>query len=83
MTATTVLIDWGSSRFRAFKMQGDELIDSIVTESGVLSFNGSGFTEYLQTVLAPWDLAANTSILMAGMVGSKNGWIESVLMESG
>ncbi|GAA0344101.1 2-dehydro-3-deoxygalactonokinase [Bowmanella denitrificans] len=69
-------IDWGSSSFRAWHLNAaGDILAKLSTQRGILSFQGQGFADYLQAHCGPW-LAQSATVIMAGMVGSRNGWQE-------
>ncbi|WP_370980079.1 2-dehydro-3-deoxygalactonokinase [Agaribacterium sp. ZY112] len=72
-----LLIDWGTTNFRAFVVDAeDELVDSFASERGLLSVESGAFSSTLQSLLEE-HLASYKAmpILMAGMVGSLKGWV--------
>lgn len=72
-----IIVDWGSSNFRAVLLdpQGEQ-VDSKSSDRGVFDFAGNGFSDYLFTVCADW-LENSQQVIMSGMVGSRNGWVET------
>ena len=75
-----IAVDWGSSHFRAYRLDGDGgLLDALFSGKGVLSCpQGTNFEQVLRNSCAAW-LAQepDAPILMAGMVGSRYGWMET------
>jgi len=79
-------IDWGSTHFRAYLFSDERVVKTISTNDGILGFGESDKSEhssksklfeiFLAEQLGKWSLASQTLVLMAGMVGSKNGWLE-------
>lgn len=77
-------IDWGSSNFRAWLISDDGSILSMVsTGHGALNLNHLEFEDILFETCSEW-LQENPAIpvLMAGMVGSKDGWVETSYQET-
>ena len=72
-----IAIDWGTTSFRAFRLQGRQILDRIPAGPGILAIPPTGFPNALQTAIAPWLKAGERQILMAGMVGSRQGWVEA------
>lgn len=70
-------IDWGTSSFRAWALgpQG-EVLDEIGEGPGVLAVPEGDFDAALEAALAPWP-RTEAPILASGMVGGRNGWIET------
>mgnify|MGYP003626378698 CR=1 FL=1 len=83
MDKNWVAIDWGTTNFRAFLMSETGIcVDKIEASKGLLSINDRQFSESLNQLLGAWHQSRNIkSILMAGMVGSKQGWVEAPYIE--
>ncbi|WP_367300064.1 2-dehydro-3-deoxygalactonokinase [Hafnia alvei] len=77
-----IAIDWGTSNFRAFLMNNNQCIDSVSAHCGLLSIPNRQFDATLLSLIAPW-LAQRPKLplLMAGMVGSQQGWQEVPYVE--
>ncbi|MGR5338995.1 2-dehydro-3-deoxygalactonokinase [Vibrio astriarenae] len=74
--AAWLIIDWGTTNFRAFAMteHGRE-IERIEKHIGLLSIENGQFSEALKQVLSEWITDyQRLPIVMAGMVGSQQGW---------
>jgi len=71
-----IIIDWGTSNFRAFLMDKEHNLASSHQENkGLLHVSNREFAEALELILKSWlDDYDKYPIFMAGMVGSKNGW---------
>ncbi len=77
MGNTWIAVDWGTTNFRAFLMnESGVCIEEKSAELGLLSVADKQFAHALKTQLGDW-LNQTTNIYMAGMVGSKQGWIEA------
>lgn len=75
MSKYWIAVDWGTTNFRAFLMQGKEQIARISNSNGLLSTGKTGFACTLQASLVPWlQEYGSLPILLAGMVGSRQGW---------
>ena len=73
-----IIIDWGSTSFRAYLLNQDaQMLDKKTSKDGVFAFEGKGFEAFLQHTCADWLASGNVSVLMAGMIGSRNGWVEA------
>ena len=78
--AAFVAVDWGTTRLRAYLIDsGGDVLDRVVAvESGIQNIAPGGFAAVLDKVCGPWFAdAAELPVLMAGMVGSRNGWAEA------
>ena len=70
-------IDWGTTSLRAYRLQGRTIIDRRQSQSGITTIPAGAFPETLRTLIADWLADGETHILMAGMVGSRQGWVEA------
>jgi 2-dehydro-3-deoxygalactonokinase len=71
-----VAIDWGSTRFRAYRVEGGGVTDRITSSRGILSTAPAELAATLVAELAPWRSfieGERVPVLMAGMVGSHRG----------
>lgn len=73
-----IAIDWGSSSQRAFHLGADgSVIDQRRDTQGLLACQGR-FEAVLRELIADWD---DELILLAGMIGSRQGWVEVPYLE--
>ncbi|WP_158969945.1 2-dehydro-3-deoxygalactonokinase [Paraglaciecola sp. L3A3] len=79
MAVNWISVDWGTTNFRACLIgPSGEVVDRINADKGFLSVAAEGFEQVLTDLLQPWLVKyKQLPILMAGMVGSKNGWKEA------
>ncbi len=70
-------VDWGTSSFRAYRLRDGAVIGRIETAGGILGIPQGGFAAALRQAIAPWLAAGETEILLCGMVGSRQGWVEA------
>jgi 2-dehydro-3-deoxygalactonokinase len=77
--ARFVAVDWGTTRVRASLVGRDGVVlDRMQSDLGVQSVPAGGFPEALGAACAPWfEAHSDLPVLMAGMVGSRNGWVEA------
>ncbi len=74
-----VAVDWGTTRLRAALVAGSgAVLGRVEAETGVQAVPPGGFPAALAEACGPW-LAARPGlpVVMAGMVGSRNGWVEA------
>ena len=78
-TPASIAVDWGTTRMRAWLLdRAGAVLGTIEAETGVQSVPPGGFPAALQEVCGPWlDQDPGLPVLMAGMVGSRNGWHEA------
>jgi 2-dehydro-3-deoxygalactonokinase len=73
--AALVGIDWGTSRFRAFLVdEAGRILDRRASDDGILNVKGGDFASVLSKALGGW--RGELPVLMSGMIGSRQGWIE-------
>ena len=71
-------VDWGSSSLRAALIDDDgTVVDERSAGSGMLKVERSGFDAAFESEFGDWMDVAGTRCLMAGMVGSRQGWVEA------
>jgi 2-dehydro-3-deoxygalactonokinase len=71
-----IVIDWGTTNCRAFRLASGT-IQGRAAGPGILGVQPGGFPAALRSVLAPWLAAGERQVLMSGMVGSRQGWVEA------
>ena len=73
-----IAVDWGTSSFRAYLIQKNEVSDTIETNDGMKFVKNHLFEKTLVNLIECW-LSEDyiTEILASGMVGSKQGWAEA------
>jgi 2-dehydro-3-deoxygalactonokinase len=77
--AGAIAIDWGTSNFRAYRLDGKgAVLAERKAAAGISTVPPGGFPGVLQSIVGDW-LAEDPSqnVIMAGMVGSRNGWSEA------
>jgi len=71
-------IDWGTSRLRAYRMASDgTVLGQREAQRGILTVLPGGFPDTLRAVTGDWIAEGETRIVMSGMVGSRQGWLEA------
>ena len=76
----TIAVDWGTTRLRAYLLAVDGAILGRISrpDGGMQQVGPGGFAEALQSCIGDWlRLDPMLSVVMAGMVGSRNGWAEA------
>jgi len=78
MTDTLLAIDWGSSALRGALLDpSGRVIDAREVARGMLTIQPGGFSEVFESHFGDWMDGRATRCLMAGMVGSRQGWAEA------
>ncbi len=71
-------IDWGSTSMRtALLDEAGTVLDERSAPRGMLTIAPGGFGEVFEQQVGDWMDEPGTHCLMAGMVGSKQGWVEA------
>ncbi|MEP7062170.1 MAG: 2-dehydro-3-deoxygalactonokinase [Betaproteobacteria bacterium] len=76
MAAALIGLDWGTSSARAYRIADDgTIIDTRTAPRGVQNLDGRTFAQAFDELIGDWRDEA-VPRLAAGMIGSRNGWIE-------
>lgn len=71
-------VDWGTSSFRAFRLDAAGAIMARHENAmGILRVPPGGFAAALGQAIGPWLAAGERLVLLSGMVGSRQGWVEA------
>lgn len=70
-------VDWGTSNFRAFRLRDGQVLDRMDHGPALLSVPPGGFAAALRGAVGPWLADGETRVLLGGMVGSRQGWMEA------
>jgi 2-dehydro-3-deoxygalactonokinase len=71
---TFIAVDWGTTNRRAWRLAGGHVEDAFEDSCGVLSVARPGFPAAVADIR---DRLGDHPLLMAGMVGSNRGWVET------
>jgi 2-dehydro-3-deoxygalactonokinase len=76
-------IDWGSTNLRAYRFDGDgRVLATRESANGILNVPGREFAAVLRDACADWIAETpGIAILMSGMIGSRQGWVEAPYVE--
>lgn len=73
-----IAVDWGTSSLRAYRLDAKgKAIEQRRADLGILACEGN-FAAALATQINGWD---DTDIVLSGMIGSRNGWLEMPYLE--
>ena len=77
--AHLIAVDWGTTRMRAALLdKAGTVLGRAESDRGVQSVPSGGFPSVLEDACAAWFAGkADLPVVMAGMVGSRNGWVEA------
>ena len=75
-------IDWGTTSFRAFRLRPDGSIAARrAAPRGILAVETGRFEEELLRQVGDWIADGEGHVLMSGMIGSRQGWVEAPYVE--
>lgn len=76
--ANFVAVDWGTTSFRLW-LVGDDgaILGESRSREGMTTARETGFANVLDRHLAEVGAPADTPVIMCGMVGAKQGWVEA------
>jgi 2-dehydro-3-deoxygalactonokinase len=70
-----IVVDWGTTSFRAFRIAGDgAILDRRVSPRGIMHVPDGRFADTLREAIGDWLDAGENRVLLAGMIGSRQGW---------
>jgi 2-dehydro-3-deoxygalactonokinase len=80
-SAVMIAVDWGTSQLRAYRLDSaGAAIESRERPEGILAVPAGGFPAALDAIVEGWEADAGR-VLMSGMVGSQQGWLETPYAE--
>jgi 2-dehydro-3-deoxygalactonokinase len=72
-----IAIDWGTTSVRAYRLDAaGGIVDARSAPAGILAVENGKFAEVLQQHTGEWLAAGEMPVVMSGMIGSRQGWIE-------
>ena len=79
MPRPLIALDWGTTRARAYLIGEDGcVLDRRLSDTGIQSVPPGGYPDAFEALAGDFRRARpDAAILLAGMVGSRNGWIEA------
>ena len=78
-----IVIDWGTTNVRAYRLDaaggtGGAVRDRRASAHGIVNMPDRAFRAAFDALIGDWLAAApGTPVLMAGMIGSRQGWVEA------
>jgi 2-dehydro-3-deoxygalactonokinase len=73
-----IAVDWGTSNFRAFRLDAQgAIVARCSSPRGILQVGDGNFAAALRAEIEPWLAEGETHVLMCGMIGSRQGWVEA------
>lgn len=79
MPRPVIALDWGTTRARAFLISAaGEVLERRSADQGIQSVPAGGFPSAFEAIAGDLRrMAPEAHIVLAGMVGSRNGWVEA------
>ncbi len=79
---TRVVVDWGTSSFRAYRFAPDGAVaEQRRADAGILSVAEGAFEMVLRREIGDW-LGPDADVWLSGMITSRNGWVETPYAEA-
>ena len=76
--AALIGVDWGTSAFRAVLLdRAGNILDRRSGPHGIMTVTEGDFAGVLSGQVGEWLAAARVPVVMSGMIGSRQGWIEA------
>lgn len=76
--AALIGVDWGTSAFRAMRLDvAGGVLDRRSGQRGILTVTDGDFGAVLASQIGDWLSAHPVPVLMSGMIGSRQGWLEA------
>ena len=73
-----IAVDWGTSSFRAYRLApGGAVLDRRDAPRGIMQVEGGRFAGVLRDAVGPWLAEGEGRVLLCGMIGSRQGWVEA------
>ncbi|HEX2115928.1 MAG TPA: 2-dehydro-3-deoxygalactonokinase [Alphaproteobacteria bacterium] len=71
-------LDWGTSNCRAFRIARDgAVLETRAAAQGILAVKNGDFAAAYEALIGDWLKAHAVPVLMCGMIGSRQGWVEA------
>jgi 2-dehydro-3-deoxygalactonokinase len=72
-----IAVDWGTSNFRAFRVDAEgAILERRSSPQGILRVGEGNFEDALRAEVGAWLAEGEKQILLCGMIGSRQGWVE-------
>jgi 2-dehydro-3-deoxygalactonokinase len=73
-----IAVDWGTSNFRAFRLNAEgAVLARRSSPQGILGVCNGNFAEVLRAEVGSWLAEGEKKVLLCGMIGSRQGWVEA------
>ena len=73
-----IAVDWGTSSFRAYLVQNNQVIDNIISKDGMKFIKQIDFETIFIKLIEKWLIKGQLiQVLASGMLGARQGWFEA------
>ena len=73
-----IAVDWGTSNLRAWRIdEAGAVRDHVASANGITRVPPGGFASVLEATVGDWLRDGERHVLLCGMVGSRQGWVEA------
>lgn len=80
MTKPFIALDWGTSSFRAYEVDGQgKVVNQVSAPEGILAVKDQKFEETLEHHIGSW--SKSLPVIASGMITSRQGWVECAYAE--
>ncbi len=77
MNPDWIAVDWGTTRLRAWAMDGRSPVAEAASEDGMGRLTRDGFAPALHGLLEALAPGTSVPVIACGMVGARQGWVEA------
>ena len=72
-----IAVDWGTSNLRCYRLDAKgAVLEMRAAAKGILAVPGGKFLDVLEEQVGDWIGQGESPVVMSGMVGSRQGWVE-------
>ena len=73
-----IVADWGTTRFRGYLLENETILDQVSSDEGVSALQKGQHRDVFLRQCGHWLQAEpDAPVLLVGMVGSREGWVEA------
>jgi len=77
-----IVVDWGTTHLRAYRLTASGQVEARKSvPKGIMAIAPGAFATVLKEVVEDWLQLSEGPILMSGMIGSRQGWVEVPYVE--
>ena len=77
IAAEWIAVDWGTSNLRAWAMGPTGVLAQAVSDRGMSTLTPPDYESVLISLVSDWLGDGVTEVLIAGMAGARQGWVEA------